>query len=181
MKFSNMRKIDISNIKTSLSTFFSNIPKPGMRNIKTALSVLACILFLKLLGRSHPFYACIASVICLQDTVENSYKTGKHRMIGTIIGGFTGMFFAMFEEHFDLISFMPILTAIGIILVIYICTLIKKPASVSISCIVLLAVMTNLRDTTPFLYALNRMLDTFIGILIAIIINKYIMPNEIND
>lgn len=154
------------------------LPKIGMRNIKTALSVLICILLLRILGRPFPFYACIAAAICLQDTVKNSFKMGKQRMLGTIIGGAVGMALASLEESFNIVTFIPILTAIAIVLVIYICTIIKKPGSVSISCIVLLAIMTNLRDTTPILYGLNRMFDTAVGIVVAILVNKYIAPNE---
>ncbi len=154
------------------------LPKIGMRNVKTALSVLICIILLRMLGRSFPFYACIASAICLQDTVKNSFKMGSQRMIGTIIGGVVGIALASLEEAFKLAAFTPILTAIAIVLVIYICTVIKKPGSVSISCIVLLAIMTNLRDTTPILYGLNRMFDTAVGIVIAILVNKYVAPNE---
>lgn len=157
------------------------LPKIGMRNVKTALSVIICILFLKLLGRHYPFYACIASVICLQDTVKNSLKMGEQRMLGTIIGGAVGIALASLEEAFHLTTFTPILTAIAIVLVIYICTVIKKSGSVSISCIVLLAIMTNLRDTTPILYGLNRMFDTAVGIVVAILVNRYIAPNEAMD
>lgn len=159
----------------------STLPKIGMRNIKTALSVIICILILKLLGRHYPFYACIASAICLQDTVKNSYKMGKQRLLGTIVGGIVGIALASLEEAFYLTTLTPVLTAIGVVLVIYICTVIKKSGSVSISCIVLLAIMTNLRDTTPILYGVNRILDTTIGIVVAIIVNKYIAPNEAED
>ena len=53
------------------------LPKIGARNLKTALAVTLCIGFFELIHRQYPFYACIAAVICMKDTVENSYKMGK--------------------------------------------------------------------------------------------------------
>ena len=50
------------------------LPKIGARNLKTALAVTLCIGFFELIHRQYPFYACIAAVICMKDTVENSYK-----------------------------------------------------------------------------------------------------------
>ncbi|WP_238883642.1 aromatic acid exporter family protein [Clostridium sp. YIM B02551] len=149
------------------------LPKIGLRNVKTALSVLTCILFFEIIrwGES-PFYACIASVICMGDSVENSMKAGKNRLIGTLVGGLYGIFF-IFIYPFVPIP-LPLLVSLGIVIVIYTGVLIKKPASVSISCVVFLAITTNLKGITSYGYAVNRIVETAVGIIIAIFVNKYV-------
>lgn len=151
---------------------FSNFEfnKPGMRNIKTAISVFVCIAILKLFTNSSPFYACIASIITMQSTVESSIETGFNRMTGTIIGALVGVIF----------SYIPfnhmVITGAGIVIVIYLTTMLKKKESVSIACIVYLAIMVNIKETTPLIYSSLRVLETFLGITVAVIINSLIKP-----
>lgn len=145
----------------------------GLRNIKTSLSVVLCILLFQGIHRPYPFYACIAAVICTQSTVDQSFKSGMDRLIGTAIGGFLGMFLCFLQETIPFFVLHALLTGIGIMLTIFICNAIGRNGACSIGCIVISAIMTNLKDVPYTLYAFNRMLDTFIGIIIALLINKY--------
>ncbi|MCY6356679.1 FUSC family protein [Clostridium sp. ZS2-4] len=144
--------------------------KIGMRNIKTALSVFICIIILRLFGFKYPFYACIASVICIQNSISGSFKTGKNRMIGTMIGATIGFIFSLI--HLD----SAFLCFIGIICVIYCCNITKVKESSTIACIVFLAITTNLKDVTPFMYSVYRIFETFIGITVAVILNYLLNP-----
>ncbi|WP_035289370.1 aromatic acid exporter family protein [Clostridium sp. KNHs214] len=144
--------------------------KIGMRTIKTALSVFLCIVTLKLLNMHYPFYACIAAVISMQSSVSDSFITGKNRMIGTSVGALIGLVFALVHPE------NSILTGIGIIAVIYFCNLLNKKSSITIACIVFLAIMTNMKGQIPFIYSVTRLLETFIGIAIAVLVNYLISP-----
>ena len=153
------------------------LPKIGLRNLKTALAVFICMVTFQLFGKDDSFYACIAAVICMKDTVESSFTIGKNRLIGTIIGGVLGVI-AIF-----LINSMPnfqimktIFTTLGVILAIYCCNLINKPGAVTICCIVFIGIMINHDDAASYNYAIGRSIDTSVGIIIAILINKYINP-----
>ena len=154
------------------------LPKIGARNFKTALSILLCIIILPLLGFDSPFYACIAAVICLTDSYENSIKIGKNRMIGTIVGGTFGMFATIILSNYDTTILRYIIIFIFSILTIYVCTILNKPGSVSIACIVLLANLLLNRDYSNYLYTVSRIFETFIGILIAVLVNAYILPKD---
>ena len=68
-----------------------NVHRIGLRNIKTALAVAICMVIFQVIGRENAFYACIAAVICMKDTVSSSFTMGKNRLIGTIIGGLFGI------------------------------------------------------------------------------------------
>ncbi|WP_297521472.1 aromatic acid exporter family protein [uncultured Clostridium sp.] len=156
--------------------FTNHLPKIGARNFKTALSIFLCIIILNLLGFDSPFYACIASVICLTDSCDTSIKMGINRMIGTVIGGTFGMIATIILSKYDTTLLRTILICLFTVFVIYVCTILKKPGSVSIACIVLLANLLLNRDYSNYIYTFSRIIETFIGIIIAVGVNVYIMP-----
>jgi len=149
--------------------------KIGMRNLKTALSVFLCIVILRLFNIDYPFYACIAAVICMQSSIFDSFTTGKNRMVGTFIGALVGLIFALIEPR------NPFLSAIGVMVVIYICNLIGKNKAITIGCVVFLGIMINLIDTTPLVYSTTRLLETFVGIAISVIVNYLVSPPKYFD
>ncbi|WP_113671589.1 FUSC family protein [Vallitalea guaymasensis] len=141
--------------------------KIGSRNIKTAISVFICISIFQLLNRPYPFYACIAAVICMKNSIQNSFVVGKNRMIGTTIGGVIGLILSLVFGNYSIV------VGLGIVLVIYLCNLCKQSDSIVIACIVFIAIMTNLKGTPSHIYAVNRVIDTFIGIIVSIIVNVF--------
>lgn len=141
--------------------------KIGSRNIKTAISVFICISIFQLLNRPYPFYACIAAVICMKNNFQNSFVIGKNRMIGTTIGGLIGLVLSL------IVGNPSIVVGLGIVLVIYSCNLCKQSDSIVIACIVFIAIMTNLKGTPSYIYAINRIIDTFIGIIVSILVNVF--------
>ena len=154
-----------------------NLPKVGLRNIKTALAVFICIIVFPLFNEdSNPFYACIAAVICMKDTIPNTFKIGIDRIIGTVLGGIMGIIFIFLIKNAPNNNLVTaIASALGIVILIYICTCIKKPGSVTISCIVLIGVILN-HGEDSYSYAIFRSIDTTVGIVIAYLVNKYINP-----
>jgi uncharacterized membrane protein YgaE (UPF0421/DUF939 family) len=144
--------------------------KLGMRNIKTAIAVVISILISRGLNMEYPFYAAIASIISMQSSVENSFKAGRNRMLGTIVGAFVGYLCALISPG------NPFLTGIGIVCVIYFCNLFNWKESSSIAGVVFCVIMLNLKGNSPILYSINRIIDTFVGIIVAIMVNYFIMP-----
>lgn len=156
-----------------------NVHRIGLRNIKTALAVTICMVIFQVIGRENAFYACIAAVICMKDTVSSSFSMGKNRLIGTIIGALFGLciIYIMIKLPF-LYYYNAFVTGIGIVFVIYTCNLFSKPGSVTIACIVLIGIMINYSGPQSYAYAVGRSIDTAIGIIVAILINKYFNPPE---
>ena len=112
----------------------------------------------------------------MKDTVSSSISMGLNRTIGTIIGGVVGIIIIYLNSVFPFFNLItPIMTGLGIS--ISICTIIKKPEAVVVSCIVLVAIMINsASQANAYIYAINRSFDTIIGIIIAVLINKHINP-----
>lgn len=148
------------------------IPKLGLRNISTAVSIFLVYASFILFGREDDaFFACIAAVVATQVNVEESIKSAKARMIGTMLGGFIGfitMHIILYFNHKIDVILIPIATSI----LIYLCNLIKRPSSTQIACIVLLSTLIAHKPegTSVYVYVLTRSLDTFYGVMVAIVV-----------
>lgn len=154
--------------------------KLGLRAFKSAISVFFCLLIAIIFNRPQPLLASIAAIICMQPTYNETYKTGLHRLVGTSIGGVIGLIFLIlvrFIPYKDNLQYINLLLApICILVVIYICNVIGHKSSVSIGCIVVLSVLVEWSDSAysnTFMYVINRVIDTSIGIVIAMIVNKF--------
>jgi len=158
-----------------------NIPKPGLRNIKTALSVFFCILLFELIGRPNPLFACSTAIICMKETVHYSYQKGVDRLIGTFLGGIVGLTFLLIENRLKFFASQAIIVGLGVLIMIYLCNILNKSDASVISSIVVLAIIIGVSEKSPYLYALDRVIDTFIGIIIALIVNKSVFPLRENE
>lgn len=148
-----------------------NLPGIGMRNVKTAISATICALIYAIVGR-NPTFACIGAVFGMDNSMPTSLKTGSNRLVGTVIGGFIGM------GLFSLSMILPfprttrmILLFAGIILLIYISQLLHFSGAIQAGAVVFYIVMLNTPEDQYISYALNRMLDTGIGVTMSILIN----------
>ena len=155
-------------------------PKVGLRTIKSGIAVFLCLLLLP----NEPFFACLTAVICLQDTVYNSIHMGINRGAGTIIGACFGLIFLFLFRSLEIhipnqyIAKIVIylIIASGIILMIYLCNILKRPGAINITCIAFLGVTTAHAYSDPLFYATNRIIETLLGIVISILVNKLITP-----
>lgn len=158
----------------------TKIPPIGLRTLKSALVVFLCLVLLP----NEPFFACLTGVICLQDTVTNSVQMGINRGIGTLIGAAYGIIFMHFcrivlnfsDNNFIYKLSIYVIISTGIIFVIQTCNIINKAGAINVACISFLGVTTVHALTTPYYYAINRTFETICGIIISILVNKFINP-----
>ena len=145
-----------------------------MRNIKTTLSVFLCLLFFEIINRENSIFACIAAVICLQNTIVDSMEKGIERALGTVIGGLVGALVLFIVNTFYSDKVLIYIIPFGIMLLIELCVLINLKQSVVICCVVYLSIMiTKSHGNGYMMYTVNRVIDTIIGIIIALLVNKY--------
>jgi len=141
----------------------------GWRIIKTGIAVALCIWIAQLLRFEYPFYSAIAAVIAMQATIEGSLKTGIHRMKGTIVGAVTGYAFALVMVK------NPWWTGLGLIVTMTILKFMKWQDAMSIASIVFIAISVNLTGNSLD-YSLNRIVDTALGIIVAYLVNRLVLP-----
>ena len=160
-----------------------NFPKIGMRNIKTSTSVFLCLLLFQILNRENSIQACIAAVICMQNTIVDSFKKGTERVKGTIIGGIGGAFVLFIVTTIGHEKLLIFIIPIGIIILIEICVTIDMKQSVVICCVVYLGILISKEHEGGYiLYTFNRVLDTTVGIMITLVVNKYMkLPDKVKE
>jgi len=166
-------------VKPWKELFFEEVEAPhhfhiGMRIVKTVLAVFVCSILGWLRGETA-FFSMIAAVLCMQKSAEKTLTTSFNRVIGTAVGGAYGVIVLFLETQFRLQRILPLfylIVSLMLIPVILTATGIKKPSVAAFACVVFLSTTVyHVGDADPYTYALNRMLDTVIGIVVALIVN----------
>ena len=173
-------------MKSALDSFWQHTPHIGQRIIKTSLAVLICLLISYLRGYSGAKMSAesmITAIICLQPYVSDTKSFAVSRLAGTLIGAVLGLLFLLFFAFFpSLVVIMPLLytlMAVGVLLSLYTCVLLRKPDTASLAAIVFLCIVINFPDIERPLYqAYLRIIDTFIGTLVAVGINLFRLPRR---
>lgn len=149
----------------------------GLRAAKTSIAVFICVLLAIILNRSDMFFASIAAIICMRQTYDETYHAGRRRLIGTLIGGIVGLIVLLISHNIPYkLYFTSIFAPFFILIVIYICNFVNFKGSVEIGCIVLLSVImlhSDIAYKNTFLYVIDRVLDTSLGIVVAMFVNKF--------
>lgn len=156
--------------------------KIGMRNFKTAISVFICILVLESTGVVKPFFACITAILVMESDMHKSFVTGAHRLVGTIFGSIIGSLSAIIFYEFlpmDVLLIRAIVIPLGVMLIIYILTTLKLKEPILMSCVVFLAIMITMDSEAPLLsYALERIVSTVFGAVVALLVNRFVCPYD---
>ncbi len=165
------------------------IPLPGMRTIKTTVAVmlsLAIFLPLEALGTAEgtrfidqlgPFYACIASIVCMQSSVGATWKQGVSRLLGTLIGGLLGLLCVSVTTYWGHPVVLVLVCGVGTLACIYLCNVLNRPSACAISAIVCCSIMLSHSGQERYFYTVARMLETAVGILVAMAVN-HVLPGK---
>lgn len=157
------------------------IPLPGYRNIKTALACFVCIIFYLVYQGGNSLISLSSALICMEDSVEGSIKSGINRILGTIIGGIFGLGVLLLGRFFNIgvrNMVWALIACIGLVIFIHVLNLLKKNNSIIIGCIVYLIIVLDPSVSNPFDYAFRRFLDTAVGIIVAVVINHFLFRPE---
>ena len=149
--------------------------KLGFRAIKTAIAVSVCAFISMFFNHEDIFCACIASVICMEQTYKQTLETGVNRFIGTIIGGAVGYFALETCCKLPCYEWVRIFALpICILTVVYICNFINRKPAVSIGCVVVIVILSRsgISTANTLNYVLQRVIDTLVGVFVAMIVNK---------
>lgn len=155
------------------------IPGLGFRSLKTAFACFLTALLYAFIPGRNPTFACIGTIFGMGGDMEESRLNGGNRFFGTIIGGFIGLGMYALEHHLfpgGNYWFRLLLIAVGVIVLVSLCVLFHWPGGVQPGGVVLCIILFN----TPahhIGYAINRMIDTGVGVLMALLINE-LLPRE---
>ena len=150
--------------------------RPGMRTIKSVVAVFLTLVVGHILGRHNMFYGLIASIICLQRSEKETIDKGLSRILGTFIGGGFGWIaleiFMRVDANYRDFSVM-FLVPIGILIVIWFMNVFNFKSSIVVGCIVFIGCTAGFHETidATHTYVINRVIDTLIGIVSALVVN----------
>lgn len=149
--------------------------KIGMRTVKTGIAVSLSMFIASFINLKSPIFVGIGAIMAMQSSVSESFNAGINRMLGTIVGAIVGLLFSfIFPQNF-------IFLGLGIIIVIHIHYLFNWKKSLTLSAIVFMAIFLN-SESARIPYATNRIIDTFIGISVAVLVNYFLFtPKKKTD
>lgn len=129
-----------------------------------------------------PFYSMLAVLWCIQPYTNKSLSMALQRTVGTLIGAAYGLITILLE-----IYILPVydniwgyaINALMIVPVLHTTVVLNKKNASYFSCVVFLSITVNhMTDSNPYIFVLNRVLDTFIGIGIGLIVNAARLPRR---
>lgn len=152
----------------------------GQRNIKTAAAVTLCAAMYFAFDR-NPTFACIGAVFGMGSDMGNSFLSGGNRFFGTVIGGFLGMLlfriYICFYPEGGYHALMLPLVFVGTVMLVLLSQLFHWPGAIQPGSVLLCIILFNTPVESYVSYSLFRMLDTGIGVLVALLIN-WLFPRE---
>ena len=155
----------------------TNFWRVGGRTGKTVIAVFACFLIDTVRKNGIPFYAAIAAILCVQHNFKDSLNAALTREIATVIGGIFGAIILFLERNFYCIPnglLRYLFLSILLIPIINFSVWIKQEKGTFLMCVVFLCVTTTHgNDESPLAFAIDRIIDTTIGIFIALFINQF--------
>ena len=164
------------------------LPIPGQRIVRSTIAVALCFVIYYLRGkRGIPFYSALAVLQCMQPYHTSMKEMAKKRTTGTFVGAFWGLVVILIllalngnrpggiEESFTKYMLISLFTGI----VLYSTVVLDCKKSSYFSCVVFLSItVMHITDESPILFVMNRVLDTLIGIGLAIIVNSAHLPRR---
>ncbi len=165
------------------------LPHLGQRIIKTAVAVFLCLLIYWLRGYNGLVeQTTVAAIICIQPYRTDSIETSINRIIGTFLGAGWALLFLFLMDflihHGIHLHIVPIyfIMAAGVAITLYTTVVLKKTETASLAAIVYICILATYPDVNdPFIYSVNRMIDTIIGILVAGAVNYVSLPMKKHD
>lgn len=152
----------------------------GRRTLKTGLAAGLCVLLFYLLGRESPALACLAAVFSLRADLNASLYFGVRRVLGNLLGGVMAVLLIAVKQvtgpHL-LVDFLGIF--LSVILFITLCNVLGIAEGIVGGMAAFFIIYFNVTPTDSVVYALDRVLDTLIGALVATAVNLVFPPKSI--
>ncbi|WP_442598567.1 FUSC family protein [Neobacillus sp. D3-1R] len=123
----------------------------------------------KLFGSNHPYLAPLSVILCMQTTIDQSIRYSWHRMVGTVIGIVSTIFIA------SKLSVNGWTLGLLILGGTFIAKWMKRDETVLHQVALTILLVFVFEHKTKH-YAMDRIRDTLIGAMIAILIQMLIFP-----
>lgn len=144
----------------------------GLRTIKTGLAVIIALLLDTLRPSAIPIFAAIGAIVVMSRTLSDAITAATTQLAGITCGALAGCLFTLLFPNDRYVAI-----GLGLILLIPICHPLRIGFAVPLTCIVFVSVcLYDPTHGTPVAYAMNRFLDTSIGLAVGFSVNFVIKP-----
>lgn len=158
-------------------------PRVGQRILRSVAAVVLSFVVYTLRGHQGiPFYTTLAVLQCMQPYHESTWKVARKRTTGTLIGAFWGLVLILLQVELLQGRFQDTMPGYLLIsfftgIVLYSTVLLGVKETAYFSCVVFLSItVIHLGDERPFRFVFNRVLDTMIGVVLALFVNSVHLP-----
>lgn len=144
----------------------------GLRTLKTALAVTIALFTVRLYTDDPDamFYAALGALVAMDTTLTKSLRQSLTQLLSVLLGTLAG---------YIVLRYAPTMPAsvvgLGVLVLILLCNLLRIPYTITLSCIVFLSACMSPGEDLVY-DAGFRMVNTAVGLLIALIINIAIRP-----
>ena len=145
----------------------------GPRTIKTAAAVIIAMVIVHFYGTttSRLTFAMLGAMAAVEPTFTDSLRSCLAQIVGVLFGSVVGVVLLAIPMH-------PLLrTGIGIVLAITLYNTFRIRFSPSLPCLIVLTLCIT-PDIQPMEYAMGRIWDTAIGLLVGLTINTLVFPYD---
>ena len=172
------------NIHDNRQKFY--LPHIGQRIVKTSIAVLITLLVYYVhgyRGAEMPAEAAITAIICMQPYVRDTRDFAISRFLGTFIGAAWGLGFLLLMLVFPRMGSVLLLVylrmAIGVMLTLYTCVLLRRPDTSGQAAIVFICVVIAFPEIeAPLQQALERFTGVLLGTAASIAVNVFRLPRD---
>jgi uncharacterized membrane protein YgaE (UPF0421/DUF939 family) len=145
-------------------------------DVQFALAVGICLLMAKIIPEFQAMTACIATLLCMQNSVTESWKSGLLRLIITAIGGLAAVVVILVDDYVCNSWLFIIMIMLGLLLTLASCKLAKVPAfNTRIGGVTFILVVLTKTGSERIYYALFRLLSTLYGVAAVIFVSLVFM------
>ena len=145
------------------------------RSFKTGLAVALSILIAQLISPDAVVIAGISAVSSTQPSVAKSYTFLKNRLTANAVGGTLAAIVA------STIGTNVIYIGLASVLLIAILNYLNLGDVISLSVVTLVVIMMSTRGGSLYMVAAIRVGETFIGVIVAFLINTFIYPPQYGE
>ena len=153
--------------------FFTSRFHLGLRTVKTAVAAVIAMVLVGLYGanEANVFFAIMGAMVAMEPTFKASLEACLTQIIGVLFGAAVGLI--LFALHIPPLIAM----GIGIVLVIVLYNGLKIRFSPTLACFIVVTLCID-SGLHPVSYALERVWDTAIGLIVGMAINMLVFPYD---
>jgi uncharacterized membrane protein YccC len=138
---------------------------------KTALAAALCWWIAMLFGLHDGYWGAISAIIVLQSNFGATISASRDRILGTLIGALLGFSFTQFGT-------LPWNYILAVLAAVIICGLLGLRSSSRLAGVTITIVMLVQRGGSHWTIALDRVMEVFLGILVAVVISTVVFPDR---